>query len=179
MNLGMTSLIGSWSNSFIKRSTSGRDSWTPNCITSRFNLCDRHCCATNAVLGHTNIVARTQFPDRIKSHGWIATDPRARTYLASDEVIPIWVHEIGHLLGLKHNPSPGSVFYFIDAGASSKLDSTDLRALALLHCFRSRLECSMCSIPLDKRAGPMRRIPRTNTWTHIHLDVHIRNAKWT
>jgi hypothetical protein len=43
---------------------------------------------------------------------------------------------IGHLLGLKHNPSAASLMYYIDVEATNKVDSADLRALALLHSFR-------------------------------------------
>jgi hypothetical protein len=127
---------------------------------------------TNAVLHHTNIVARAQFPDRLNFHGWIAIDPRAMTYLADEEAVAIWVHEIGHLLGLKHNPSPASVMYFIDTGPTSKLDSADLRTLALLHSLRSSLECPMCSISLDKRAGL-----DTSYASDAHLHPHTRNVR--
>jgi hypothetical protein len=91
---------------------------------------------SKAVLNETGVVARAQLPDRSEFHGWIAVDPKASTYLADDEAVAIWIHEIGHLLGLKHNPSPASLMYYIDADAKSKLDAADLRALASLHAFR-------------------------------------------
>jgi hypothetical protein len=91
---------------------------------------------TKAVLNKTDIVARAQLPDRSEFHGWIAVDPKASTYLADGEGVAIWIHEIGHLLGLKHNPSAASLMYFLDADAESKLDSVDLRTLAMLHSFR-------------------------------------------
>jgi hypothetical protein len=90
-----------------------------------------------AVLDQKGVVARAQLPDRLEFHGWIAVDPRASTYLADDEAVAIWTHEIGHLLGLKHNPSAVSLMYYIDADATSKLDSMDLHALAVLLSFRS------------------------------------------
>jgi hypothetical protein len=92
---------------------------------------------TKAVLLHNStIVARAQLPDRLHFQGWIAVDPRASTYLAPDEAIAIWIHEIGHLLGLKHNPSPSSVMFPIDVDGSSKLDAEDLRAIASRHTLR-------------------------------------------
>jgi hypothetical protein len=101
------------------------------------------CCAVTIVDGtkavpphNTAIVARAQFPDRLNFQGWIAVDPRVGSYLADDEAIAIWIHEIGHLLGLKHNPSATSVMYCVDADQSSKLDSADFRALTLLHALR-------------------------------------------
>jgi Matrixin len=93
---------------------------------------------TKALLPHNRaIVARAQLPDRLDFQGWIAVDPRASTYLAPDEAIAIWIHEIGHLLGLKHNPSPRSVMFCIDVDGSSKLDSEDLRAIASRHTLRA------------------------------------------
>lgn len=89
-----------------------------------------------ALLGNRSIVARAQLPDRTGFDGWIAVDPLAASYLSGDEAVAIWIHEIGHLLGLNHNPSAHSLMYFIDVDSRSKLDSTDLRALSLLHALR-------------------------------------------
>jgi hypothetical protein len=92
---------------------------------------------TDDVLLHSRtIAARAQLPDRLNFQGWIAVDPRASTYLAGDEAIAIWIHEIGHLLGLKHNPSPSSVMFCVDVDGSSQLDSQDLRAIAAQHALR-------------------------------------------
>jgi hypothetical protein len=82
------------------------------------------------------IVARAQLPGRTNFNGLIALDPRASSYLTDGEAVAIWIHEIGHLLGLKHNPSPMSLMYYLDVDDSSKLDSVDLQALASLHALR-------------------------------------------
>lgn len=82
------------------------------------------------------IVARAQLLDRLNFQGWIAVDPRASSYLADDDATAIWIHEIGHLLGLKHNPSASSVIFGVDVDGSSKLDSQDLRAIASQHALR-------------------------------------------
>jgi hypothetical protein len=96
--------------------------------------------ATGKLLG-TSAVARAQFPDRGGFGGLIAIDPAANTYLSRGEAVAAWTHEIGHLLGLRHNPSPASLMYFIDVDPSSSLDSSDLSALSRLHalrpCFRA------------------------------------------
>ena len=93
--------------------------------------------ATDTVLMHSKtIVARAQLPDRLKFQGWIAVDPRASSYLADDEATAIWIHEVGHLLGLKHNPSPRSIMFCVDVDASSRLDSQDFRAIASQHALR-------------------------------------------
>ena len=92
---------------------------------------------SDAVLQHRGtIVARAQFPDRLNFQGWIAVDPKASSYLADDEATAVWIHEIGHLLGLKHNPSPTSVMFCVDVDGSSRLDSQDLRAIASRHALR-------------------------------------------
>ena len=90
---------------------------------------------SKAVLKKTNIVARAQFPDRLKFYGWVAVDSKASTYLSDGEAVAIWIHEIGHLLGLRHNPSAASLMFYL-VYATSELDSTDVRALASLHSFR-------------------------------------------
>ena len=93
--------------------------------------------ATDTVLLHSGtIVARAQLPDRMHFQGWIAVDPRASSYLADDEATATWIHEIGHLLGLKHNSSPRSIMFGLDVDGSSKLDSQDLRTIASEHALR-------------------------------------------
>jgi predicted Zn-dependent protease len=46
------------------------------------------------------------------------------------------VHEIGHIFGLKHNPSTRSVMYYLDLEGSEVLDREDLSALASRHRLR-------------------------------------------
>jgi hypothetical protein len=91
---------------------------------------------TRGVLPSAAIVARAQLPNRSTFQGWIAVDPKARTYLSDDEATAIWIHEIGHLLGLKHNPSPMSLMYALDVDGACKLDSRDLRAISSTHALR-------------------------------------------
>ena len=88
------------------------------------------------LLGRGPVVARAQLPGRLNFHGWIAVDPKASTYLTNGDAIAIWTHEIGHLLGLQHNPSASSIMYFLDIDATSKLDRTDLNALSQRHTLR-------------------------------------------
>ena len=92
--------------------------------------------ATGALLSGGGVVARAQFPDWSGFHGWIAIDPLAPKHLDDSEAVATWIHEIGHLLGLRHNPSADSLMYFLDADSKSKLDSADLRSLASLHALR-------------------------------------------
>jgi hypothetical protein len=88
---------------------------------------------TPAIL-KTSIVARSQFTEWDNFQGWIAFNPRAP--LTAIELYLTAVHEIGHLLGLKHNPSARSVMYYLDLEGSEVLDESDLAMLAGRHKLR-------------------------------------------
>jgi hypothetical protein len=88
---------------------------------------------TPAIL-KTSIVARSQFTEWDNFQGWIAFNPKAP--LTSSELYLTAVHEIGHMLGLKHNPSVRSVMYYLDLEGSEVLDLTDLATLAGRHKMR-------------------------------------------
>jgi len=81
------------------------------------------------------IAARSQFPDRPEFQGWVAFNPG--TTLTEHEMFIVSVHEIGHLLGLAHNPSGSSVMYFFRLDGPESLDAADLNALSDLHKLRS------------------------------------------
>jgi hypothetical protein len=77
------------------------------------------------------IVARSQFTDWTNFQGWIAFDPKAP--LNSLELYLTAVHEIGHMLGLKHNPDSRSVMYYLDLEGPEYLDVSDITLLASRH----------------------------------------------
>jgi Matrixin len=81
-----------------------------------------------------SIAAQAQHPGTSEFHGLIEFN--AALTLTETETYYYSVHEIGHLLGLKHNPSHRSVMYFDDARGPERLDSTDLIALATIHKLR-------------------------------------------
>ena len=83
----------------------------------------------------SGIAARSQFPDRPEFQGWVAFNPG--TKLTEHEMFIVSVHEIGHLLGLAHNPSGSSVMYFFRLDGPETLDASDLNALADRHKLRS------------------------------------------
>jgi hypothetical protein len=62
--------------------------------------------------------------------------------LTANELFLTAFHEIGHLLGLQHNPSPHSVMYWIDIRGDEVLDGSDIRALAATHALRAGSTCS-------------------------------------
>jgi hypothetical protein len=96
---------------------------------------------TPAIL-KTSIVARSQFTEWDNFQGLIAFNPRAP--LSNTELYLTAVHEIGHMLGLKHNPSVRSVMYYLDLQGSEVLDQTDLTMLAGHH----KLKVSSLSEPI-------------------------------
>jgi Matrixin len=85
----------------------------------------------------TCMSARSQFPDRSGFQGWIAFNPRSK--LTKQEMFLDSVHEIGHLLGLPHNPNDLSVMYAFELDKSASLDAADLDALAARHRLRASL----------------------------------------
>jgi len=79
--------------------------------------------------------ARAQLPDRGNFQGWIAFNPRFK--LSKDAMFLDSVHEIGHVLGLAHNPDESSIMSaFGDEEKSARLDSADLHELAVRHTLR-------------------------------------------
>lgn len=97
-------------------------------------------CAVQLVDGTPEIlkdatVARAQFTEWNNFQGWIAFDQKAP--LTRSEMFLTSVHEIGHLLGLKHNPNPDSVMYYLDLRDRELLDTSDLSALAVHHRLRT------------------------------------------
>jgi hypothetical protein len=80
------------------------------------------------------ISARAQLPNRPDFQGLVAFNPDAK--LTEREMFAISLHEIGHLLGLHHNPSGSSVMFFFGLEGSESLDAADLDALASRHRLR-------------------------------------------
>lgn len=81
-----------------------------------------------------SMAARSQFPDRIHFQGWIVFNPVIT--LTKAELYRISVHEIGHVLGLRHNSNAGSLMYGLDLDGSESLDANDLASLAAHHKLR-------------------------------------------
>jgi|SRR5579875_1400654 len=98
------------------------------------SLCSIQLVDGNSAILKNEVVARSQFIDWGNFQGWIAFDPYAP--LTGEEMYLTAVHEIGHMLGLKHNPNPSSVMYYLDLRQYEVLDRVDLSALSSRHKLR-------------------------------------------
>ena len=100
---------------------------------------DSRGCAIQIIDGRPDLfipaqVARGQLPNRPGFRGWIAFNPRIS--LPANEQFFVAVHELGHLLGLSHNPSASSIMFYLNVEEPFVLDKADLRALAARHKLR-------------------------------------------
>jgi len=88
--------------------------------------------------------AKAQFPDRPAFQGWVAFNPRLN--LTKEEMFLDSVHEIGHLLGLEHNPEDTSVMFYSEGDKAPSLNTADLEALAERHQLRPHLALNRRSV---------------------------------
>jgi hypothetical protein len=87
------------------------------------------------ILNHA-MVARSQIIEWVNFQGKIAVDPGAAKEMNSAEIYGAAVHELGHMLGLKHNANIHSVMYFLDLDGTEGLDSKDVSDLRAHHQLR-------------------------------------------
>jgi Matrixin len=95
-------------------------------------------CAIRIINGGPDIlnngmVARSQLTGRDNFRGKIAVSPEAATAMGSREMYGAAVHELGHMLGLKHNASSRSVMYFLNVNGTEVLDNKDILDLSSHH----------------------------------------------
>jgi hypothetical protein len=82
------------------------------------------------------IVARSQLTELDNFRGKIAVSPEAVKAMSGAEMYGAAVHELGHMLGLKHNASSQSVMYFLDINGTESLDNKDILDLSTHHKLR-------------------------------------------
>jgi hypothetical protein len=87
------------------------------------------------IMNHA-MVARSQITELANFLGKIAVSPGAATETSSAEMYGAAVHELGHMLGLKHNTNIHSVMYFLDLDGNESLDSKDVSDLRAHHQLR-------------------------------------------
>jgi hypothetical protein len=112
-------------------------------------------CAIQIVDGHSGLfqpaqVARAQFPDAPSFQGWIAFNHEAS--LPATDLFLTAVHELGHMLGLRHSASASSVMYFLHTGGNVFLDSADIASLAKYHKLRG-VRAPATMLPVAVRPG--------------------------
>lgn len=95
------------------------------------------------------LAARAQLPNAAGFQGRVAFNPAAD--LSADEMYLMAVHELGHLLGLQHNPSAWSVMYFLGLEGPVALDLSDLAVLTQHHKLRG--EGTGRVLPVVREAG--------------------------
>jgi hypothetical protein len=83
------------------------------------------------------IVARAQITERANFQGKIAVNPGSAKEMTRAEIYAAAVHELGHMLGLKHNANIHSVMYFLDIDGTESLDSKDVLDLSTHHKLRT------------------------------------------
>lgn len=102
---------------------------------SRTMFCALELLDGDAHLFEDSTVAKSQSSERAGFQGWIAFNPKAP--LTRQELFFTAVHEIGHLLGLSHNPNTASVMYYTNRDDSNVLDAADILSLANRHKVRA------------------------------------------
>ena len=101
-----------------------------------------------------SMVARSQLTEWDDFRGKIAVSPEAANALSGAEMYATAVHEIGHMLGLKHNASSQSVMYFFNVNGTEVLDQTDILDLSTRHKLRLAPASSQ-SVKVDLTAVPI------------------------
>jgi hypothetical protein len=125
-------------------------------------------------------VARAQFPESSAFQGWIAVN--RKVVLRGIEPYMTAVHELGHLLGLRHNPSPRSVMFFLHLDGPVWLDIADLAVLAARHKLRALNSDKplLVTRPMNDLIRPrFRDISRATPQLHIPLPVAPQGRPWS
>ncbi len=108
---------------------------------------DLSVCSIRIVDGASDIVdrevaARSQLTDWADFGGKIAVSRMAAKEMSNAELYATAVHEIGHILGLKHNVNIHSVMYFLDVDNTVGLDRKDILDLSRHHEVRSAIRAN-------------------------------------
>ncbi len=116
---------------------------------------DLNVCAVRIIDGGPDIfnagtVARAQLTSWTGFGGKIAVSSAAAKQMSSAEIYGAAVHELGHMLGLKHNANIHSVMYFLDIEGTEFLDNNDVSDLSRLHELRQAMSSKSRPLPHEE-----------------------------
>lgn len=109
------------------------------------------------VLNHA-IVARSQVIGRVNFRGKIVVSPGSAKEMSSAAIYAAAVHELGHMLGLKHNASSRSIMYFLNVDGDECLDREDILELSAHHELRP---ATISEIPIQAVQPKMATVSRS------------------
>lgn len=148
MDLGVR--ISTSNRSLAKQFERAMDFWN-RIVDMTWHRDDTNSCSIQLIQGDPSLfvdstIAKSQFVDWQNFQGGVAFNPKAP--LTRTELFLTSIHEIGHLLGLKHNASSTSIMYYTDLEGPEMLEVSDLMALRLLH--RIRGDYKLAQITLQR-----------------------------
>jgi hypothetical protein len=111
---------------------------------------DLNTCSVRIVAGGPGILngavaARSQITDRPNFRGMIAVSQTAAKEMNGAEIYASAAHELGHLLGLRHDPSERSIMHFLDVEGTEVLDGVDILELSRRHELRPAIGLNVCN----------------------------------
>jgi hypothetical protein len=107
------------------------------------------------------MAARSQLTEWNNFRGKIAVSPGAAKAMSIAEIYGTAVHELGHMLGLRHNASSQSVMYFLNVNGTEVLDRKDISDLSKHHKLRvvavptgsQSIKVVFAAVPLPMHSG--------------------------
>jgi hypothetical protein len=100
------------------------------------NACSIRIVSGSPEILNNAILARSQLIGRMNFRGKIAVSPGSAKEMNSVSIYAAAVHELGHILGLKHNASSRSIMYFLNVDGAECLDREDILELSAYHELR-------------------------------------------
>jgi hypothetical protein len=112
--------------------------WNTVLVANFHEETNLNACAIRVINGgpdivNNGIIARSQLIGRDNFRGKIAVSPAAAKAMSCAEIYGAAVHELGHMLGLKHNASSRSIMYFLNVNGTEVLDNKDILDLSSRH----------------------------------------------